>query len=288
VVECKGASGLESYNDDDIDQEPARENTRDTAKVFVNLTDDVTEQLQQDRNFRVMVFCTADNNLSPFAQSEIAFPHQVELKCNLDEVKANLRGLKNKPGSTRPADITPFIRKKVGYLNEVQMTYALTQKVSGPFLPEFLLGCVESSKQKPLCLQATPTLQKFFLVVNLVHMKSVEELVAKLRIGKVIRKEKVIEESTGPNVFCFLVSTLTLKTVTRRAQDADIVATSTKMSLKCPLSTLRIDTPCRSIGCAHNQCFDAASYLQLQEQAPTWTCPVCNKYSPFEHLAIDL
>ena len=78
------------------------------------------------------------------------------------------------------------------------------------------------------------------------------------------------------------------ETVTRRAQDADIVATSTKMSLKCPLSTLRIDTPCRSIGCAHNQCFDAASYLQLQEQAPTWTCPLCNKYSPFEHLAIDL
>jgi E3 SUMO-protein ligase PIAS1 len=76
--------------------------------------------------------------------------------------------------------------------------------------------------------------------------------------------------------------------VTRRAQDADIVATSTKMSLKCPLSTLRIETPCRSMGCAHNQCFDAASYLQLQEQAPTWTCPVCNKYSPFENLAVDL
>jgi E3 SUMO-protein ligase PIAS1 len=139
VVECKGASWSESDNGDDIDQEPARENTRDTAKVFVNLTADVTEQLQQDRNFRVMVFCAADNNLPPFAQSEIAFPHQVELKCNLDEVKANLRGLKNKPGSTRPADITSFIRRKVGYLNEVQMTYALTQKVSGPLLPEFLL-----------------------------------------------------------------------------------------------------------------------------------------------------
>jgi hypothetical protein len=96
---------------------------------LVNLTADVTEQLHHDRNFRVMVFCAADNSLPPFAQSEIAFPHQVELKCNLDEVKANLRGLKNKPGSTRPADITHFIRKKVGYPNEVQMTYALTQKV---------------------------------------------------------------------------------------------------------------------------------------------------------------
>jgi E3 SUMO-protein ligase PIAS1 len=118
-------------------------------------------------------------------------------------------------------------------------------------------------------------------------MKPVEELVAKLRMGKVIRKERVIEESTPHALFSHDLNAYNA-TVTRRAQDTDIVATSTKMSLKCPLSTLRIDTPCRSIGCAHNQCFDAASYLQLQEQAPTWTCPVCNKYSPFENLAVDL
>jgi E3 SUMO-protein ligase PIAS1 len=76
-------------------------------------------------------------------------------------------------------------------------------------------------------------------------------------------------------------------TVKTKAQDQDIVATSTVMSLKCPLSTLRIDVPCRSISCKHNQCFDAASYLQLQEQAPTWTCPVCNKPAPFEALLVD-
>lgn len=72
-----------------------------------------------------------------------------------------------------------------------------------------------------------------------------------------------------------------------KAQDPDIVATSTIMSLKCPLSTLRIDVPCRSLSCKHNQCFDASSYLQLQEQAPTWTCPVCNKIANFESLLID-
>lgn len=35
------------------------------------------------------------------------------------------------------------------------------------------------------------------------------------------------------------------------------------------------------------QCFDAAYYLQLQEQAPTWTCPICNKAVPWEQLALD-
>ena len=77
-----------------------------------------------------MVFCAAESSHAPFIHSDIAFPHQVELKCNLDEVKANLRGLKNKPGSTRPADITNFLRKKGGYPNNLQMTYALTTKVS--------------------------------------------------------------------------------------------------------------------------------------------------------------
>ena len=60
------------------------------------------------------------------------------------------------------------------------------------------------------------------------------------------------------------------------------------MSLKCPLSYTRIQTPCRGIGCRHNQTFDASSYLQLQEQAPTWTCPVCNKTVAWEHLVLDL
>jgi E3 SUMO-protein ligase PIAS1 len=51
---------------------------------------------------------------------------------------------------------------------------------------------------------------------------------------------------------------------------------------------MRIDVPCRSTACSHNQCFDAASYLQLQEQAPTWTCPICNKPAPYGSLQVDL
>lgn len=87
-------------------------------------------RLQSDPNLRVMVYCTADTGLNPYTKSDIAFPYQVELKANLDEVKANLRGLKNKPGTTRPADVTDYIRKKPGYPNLIVMTYALTHKAS--------------------------------------------------------------------------------------------------------------------------------------------------------------
>lgn len=75
--------------------------------------------------------------------------------------------------------------------------------------------------------------------------------------------------------------------VNKKAQDPDVVATSQVLSLKCPLSYMRLDIPCRSLSCTHVQCFDATSYLQLQEQGPQWLCPICNKSAPYEQLAVD-
>ncbi len=50
---------------------------------------------------------------------------------------------------------------------------------------------------------------------------------------------------------------------------------------------MRLVTPCRGLSCTHIQCFDATSYLQLQEQGPQWLCPICNKSVPFGQLAVD-
>lgn len=59
------------------------------------------------------------------------------------------------------------------------------------------------------------------------------------------------------------------------------------MGLKDPVSMMRINIPCRSIVCTHIQCFDAEGFLQLQEQAPTWQCPICHKSVSYESLAVD-
>lgn len=113
-----------------------REQTRDNVDLKVVLSADTASRLQSNPNIRVMVYCAADTGLNQYTKSDVAFPYQVELKANLDEVKANLRGLKNKPGTTRPADVTNYIRKKPGYPNLITMTYALTQKVR-PSLSRF-------------------------------------------------------------------------------------------------------------------------------------------------------
>lgn len=102
------------------------QNHRNCVNVQIRAQDN--QQLAQcitDKSMRVMVFCAMENT----GVQDIAFPHQSELKVNGGDVKANLRGLKNKPGSTRPVDITDLLRLKIpNYSNTIEFTYALTNK----------------------------------------------------------------------------------------------------------------------------------------------------------------
>ncbi|KAK6073630.1 MIZ/SP-RING zinc finger [Seiridium cupressi] len=198
-----------------------------------------------DKTLRIMVFCAGDDRGS----QDISFPHQSELKVNGGEIKANLRGLKGKAGSTRPVDITDSLRlDKSSYTNNIEFTYALTTKVKK-----------NQNSQLP---------QKFYFAIFVCELIPVNELVARIK-GKKIPKASVLKE------------------LTKAANDPDVVATSQVLSLKCPLTYGRLKNPCRSTMCSHIQCFDVTSYLYLQEQGPQWVCPICNHSATFENLAID-
>ena len=98
---------------------------RHSISIPVKISDHATlEQCLNDKSCRIMIFSAADSS----GVQDIAFPHQSELRVNGDEIKANLRGLKNKPGSTKPADITHALRIKTNYPNNVEFIYALTTK----------------------------------------------------------------------------------------------------------------------------------------------------------------
>lgn len=102
---------------------------RSTVLIVLRLNDTPALQLcVDDPNYRVMIFAAAEGS----GPQDIAFPQQSELKVNGGDFKANLRGLKNKPGSTRPVDITSALRLKSSYTNNVEFTYALTNKVISP------------------------------------------------------------------------------------------------------------------------------------------------------------
>lgn len=87
--------------------------------------------MKVDPNLRIMLY-GATALIGGFAAVDVTFPNQIEVRVNGDEVRSNFKGLKNKPGTTKPADITDFVRKAPGYQNSVQIVYALTSKVSTP------------------------------------------------------------------------------------------------------------------------------------------------------------
>lgn len=54
------------------------------------------------------------------------------------------------------------------------------------------------------------------------------------------------------------------------------------------LAFTRIVTPIRSRACNHLQCFDATTFLTMNEQTPTWSCPVCHRrIENWEDLIVD-
>ncbi|TIA27178.1 hypothetical protein D6C81_00035 [Aureobasidium pullulans] len=213
---------------------------RHSLHETVKLSEPTCAAIKADPTLRIMLYCAATSTLGPYAFNiDIAFPSQIEVKVNGDEVRKSFKGLKNKPGTTKPVDITDLIRKAPGYQNDILVTYALTK-------------------------------EKFSLMVNLVKVTSATHLATQLqKTGSRIPKDTVLREMAA------------------KASDPDIVTTSTVMSLKDPISTMRINLPCRSNVCSHNQCFDGSYFLQLQEQAPTWTCPVCNKTISYQSLCVD-
>lgn len=112
--------------------------------------------------------------------------------------------------------------------------------------------------------------KKFYLLVQLVETFSVESVIERVKKGKYKSKDEIMANM-----------------VQAVNDDDDIIAGPQKMSLKCPLSYVRISIPSRSIKCVHPQCFDASSWFSMMEQTTTWLCPVCEKTLNVEDLIVD-
>jgi len=211
---------------------------RHTVKATINLNNEQCQRITNE-GMRLLMYCGLSQGMSPYHPVDIAFPNQIEVKVNDDDVKHNFKGLKNKLGSTKPADITDKFRTRPpSYSNQVTMTYALTSK-------------------------------RYSYVIYLVRYVTAAILTERIKSAKVIRKQTVLDDMNKAN------------------SDPDLEAMSTRMSLKDPISTMRIDLPVRSAVCSHNQCFDGGMFLQMMDQAPVWNCPVCNKAVTFQSLAVD-
>jgi E3 SUMO-protein ligase PIAS1 len=70
---------------------------RQNVTRSLQLSAEQCQRIKGDQTLRIFLFSAADDGLGPYARHDIAFPSQIEVKINGDEVRANFKGLKNKP-----------------------------------------------------------------------------------------------------------------------------------------------------------------------------------------------
>ncbi|KAF8230622.1 hypothetical protein L208DRAFT_1362781 [Tricholoma matsutake] len=216
-----------------------------------NLNNDYLAKLKSPGSkYQLRLFCTSsifhsgpNSFRATTSACPIEFPPTCEVRVNNVQLTANLKGLKKKPGTAPPPDLGKYVRL-TNVQNRVEMVYV--------------------NSQQP------PQSKKYYLVVMLVEVTSIDTLVSDLKVSS-YRSSQDIRK----------------KMVESLSEDDDIVAGPQKMSLKCPLSFTRIITPCRSSKCVHPQCFDATSWFSVMEQTTTWLCPVCERVLDSKDLIID-
>eukprot|EP01018_Ginkgo_biloba_P026241 Gb_39446 [translate_table: standard] len=69
--------------------------------------------------------------------------------------------------------------------------------------------------------------------------------------------------------------------------DLEVVAESVSVNLRCPLSGSRISVAGRFKPCDHMGCFDLNTFLELNQRAKKWQCPICLKNYSLENIIID-
>ncbi|KAK9461099.1 PINIT domain-containing protein [Lipomyces oligophaga] len=205
-------------------------------RLPLQLSSAQVDRLKTDHSYRV--FLLSKPGCASSVSSYLQFPHYFEVRINDNALPFNLRGLKGKPWTVNPADLTEYIDKS-RIPPYIDIHYAYTNS-------EFTIG------------------------LFWVRKRSVPEIATSIVSGRHLAKETVMAEIMKKN-----------------SDDEDIITGASIITLKCPLSFCRITLPIRSVKCSHVQCYDAYSYLELQEQAPTWTCPVCNNPAPMEDIVVD-
>ncbi|KAG9126524.1 SUMO ligase siz1 [Ceratobasidium sp. 392] len=222
---------------------------RRSQSFIFSLSKEQSEKLQMSKKYEVRLYCTSSTHYAPnaFASTPvpIEFPPTCEIRVNNKNINANVRGLKKKPGTAPPPNLTPFMSNSPGVTCKVELVYV--NNVT-PFVAK-----------------------KFYMIAQLVESTSVQDVVKRLKAGKQRSKEEIRQSMKQAAMI-----------------DADIEAGPQKMSLKCPASYIRINTPCRSSQCVHPQCFDAENWFSMMEQTTTWACPVCDKILNTEELIIDM
>ncbi|BGP12118.1 hypothetical protein JCM10213_004683 [Rhodosporidiobolus nylandii] len=198
--------------------------------------------------YQLRLYCTSDTNWNLSRPAANQFPAPIEFPPTA-EIKLN--------GVVVPANVKG-IKKQPGTTPPVNLSAK-----TGPAVNPSQAGVQKVE------IAYVQTERVYYLVAYLIEYTPIEKVVARVKAGKTRSKEEVIQNIIDLN------------------SDDEIEATALGMSLKDPLSFCRINIPIRSVHCGHIACFDAETWFEMNEQTPTWGCPICSKQLKVDDMIVD-
>lgn len=118
----------------------------------IPISTEAADKLNKDSSIKVMLYCTSQlvgtAATFPLPKADIGFPRQIEIKINGVQLKADLKGIDTKTGSTKPADITSLIVKRPDYPgNFLNVSYPPNSKIFDQRVGNFSSFCCSPDKQ---------------------------------------------------------------------------------------------------------------------------------------------
>jgi len=147
---------------------PACPSSRTSQPIQLRLTPEMLSKLtpkSPTNHYRLALFCTQSDRVH-FGNCVVEFPAHTEIRVNGTVIQANVRGIKNKPGTINPPDLTAHAILHQGVPNKVDVTFAETKTA-------------------------------YTLTVYLVEKSTVQQLVEKIRKKGFLSKEATLSKSNS-------------------------------------------------------------------------------------------
>ncbi|GAA5893200.1 hypothetical protein JCM6882_003911 [Rhodosporidiobolus microsporus] len=232
----------------------AAQGDRKVAACNLSLTEAQRTLLSKAREsksnpqYQVRIYCTSDQFFSGGRPLANQFPAPIEFPPSA-EIKLN--------GAVVAANVKG-IKKQPGTAPPVNLS-----ATKGPMVN---VGAATTNRVE---MAYVSTEKVYYLVCYLVEYTPIPTIVNRVKAGKTRSKEEVIQNIVDMNA------------------DDEIEATALGVSLRDPLSFARMDVPIRSVHCGHISCFDAETWFEINEQTPTWACPICSRTLKVEDMIVD-
>lgn len=209
-----------------------------------------TEEIESIKEGKqaLYILSTKYDDLTQYRKSLVEFPAHTEIQVNYEFVPVSTKTPKNKPpGAVKPPDISQYILKKI--------------RSYGTGSGQTVVMSINVVKEE----------HDYLLNVYLVELVPISNLLEEVKRRDKISKLTVVEMIQADN----------------NLDDDDLVATASRVSLKDPVSFIRMKIPARAKSCTHLECFDLETYFDLQKQGPSWVCPLCNKQISYSNIAVN-